>query len=217
MLTQLIVGGDLSSRLQAVATYRQSFQVVLDGTDQSLKIEAVRQLQHALSLTSTTNQTQYHLILEAQNLTLPAQQALLKTLEEPPANTQIILTADKKNSLLPTILSRVSLLILKDAIPSSAADSDSLNSFLRLLPSLQVTPLIKLAQTIAKDNPSAFLTSLQDRLRLSLPTQPTLNRAKAIALTQTALNDLKTNITKDLLLSHLFLNLQQLAQPSKNP
>ena len=45
-------------------------------------------------------------ILEAQNLTLEAQNALLKTLEEPSASVEIILTSPTAEGLLSTIASR---------------------------------------------------------------------------------------------------------------
>lgn len=46
------------------------------------------------------------IIAEANNLTIEAQNALLKTLEEGPAKTQIILTAPNRDSLLATVASR---------------------------------------------------------------------------------------------------------------
>lgn len=52
------------------------------------------------------------LILEAQLLTTEAQNALLKTLEEPPESAFIILTADKRSDLLPTVVSRCRLIRL---------------------------------------------------------------------------------------------------------
>jgi len=46
------------------------------------------------------------ILLNAEYLTLEAQNTLLKILEEPPKETQIILTAKNKNRLLPTVVSR---------------------------------------------------------------------------------------------------------------
>lgn len=45
---------------------------------------------------------------------VPAQNSFLKLLEEPPANVQFILSTDNKNNLLPTIISRVKIIKLKD-------------------------------------------------------------------------------------------------------
>jgi len=43
---------------------------------------------------------------------IPAQNSFLKLLEEPPSNVQFVLTTDNKNSLLPTIISRVKIIKL---------------------------------------------------------------------------------------------------------
>ena len=51
-----------------------------------------------------------YIIDEAQNLNIAAQNALLKTLEEPPKHIVIILICSNINKILPTILSRVSKL-----------------------------------------------------------------------------------------------------------
>lgn len=61
-----------------------------------------------LELSYKPYQENYRILLlhEAQNLTPEAQNAFLKTLEEPPQNSIIILTANHKDNLLPTLSSR---------------------------------------------------------------------------------------------------------------
>lgn len=49
------------------------------------------------------------LILGAKSFTIPAQNALLKILEEPPRNIAFILLAPNKSTLLPTVCSRLTL------------------------------------------------------------------------------------------------------------
>jgi len=49
------------------------------------------------------------LILGAKNFTIPAQNALLKILEEPPRNIVFILLAPNKSTFLPTVRSRLTL------------------------------------------------------------------------------------------------------------
>lgn len=49
------------------------------------------------------------LILGAKSFTIPAQNALLKILEEPPLNIEFILLAPNKSTFLPTVRSRLSL------------------------------------------------------------------------------------------------------------
>lgn len=82
----------------------------IDG--KAIPIESIRELQSFLSLKipSTKPISRIIIISDANLLTTEAQNALLKTLEEPPLNTVLILTASHIESLLPTIRSRVSML-----------------------------------------------------------------------------------------------------------
>lgn len=86
------------------------YQLTIDApTISSSSKEAVSQLEHFLSLRvpKTGDVTRVVLITDAQALSLQAQNALLKTLEEPPQATLLILTADSQASILPTIVSRL--------------------------------------------------------------------------------------------------------------
>lgn len=78
----------------------------------SIPIQAIRDLQHFLQLkTIGTKPIRRAVVVEhAEALTTEAQNAFLKVLEEPPADTVILLTADNQRALLPTILSRVQVI-----------------------------------------------------------------------------------------------------------
>lgn len=86
----------------------------------SIGIEKIRDLINWLSLKPFQSKTKVVFIQEAQNLTPESQNALLKTLEEPPGNCQIILTAPHKSWLIPTVVSRCALVHLG----SQALDDD---------------------------------------------------------------------------------------------
>ncbi len=62
------------------------------------------------------------IIEEAQTLTTEAQNALLKTLEEPPSDTVIIVTLTDTTSILPTILSRLQTITLQQVEKQSALE-----------------------------------------------------------------------------------------------
>ena len=66
----------------------------------------VRNLQVNFSRRPFESKYQTFIILEAQNLTLEAQNALLKILEEPAASVKILLTAPTPEGLLSTVTSR---------------------------------------------------------------------------------------------------------------
>lgn len=78
----------------------------LNQADGSIKIEDIRQLTHQLTYANYANRIRYVVVLSAHQLTVPAQNAFLKLLEEPPNQTQIWLMTAYPNQLLPTIRSR---------------------------------------------------------------------------------------------------------------
>lgn len=85
----------------------QFMRIAPEGS--TISIEAIRGLQKFMQL-KTIGSAAFRralLIEHAQALTTEAQNAYLKLLEEPPADTVMILTADSPRSLLPTILSRL--------------------------------------------------------------------------------------------------------------
>lgn len=98
---------------------------VISTEGQSISIDAVRELQKLTRLKTVgkSNGIQRLIIIkQADLLTIEAQNALLKLLEEPPADTMIILTASNEQSLLPTIRSRTQILTIKQ--PSHAQLSE---------------------------------------------------------------------------------------------
>jgi DNA polymerase-3 subunit delta' len=83
------------------------FQLVQPEPDKrSISIERVRGLIAFLNLTSHQSGTKVALITPAHSMTHPAANSLLKTLEEPPGNSAIILVAEALSRLPATIVSR---------------------------------------------------------------------------------------------------------------
>jgi DNA polymerase-3 subunit delta' len=72
----------------------------------SIPIDAIQQLSQELSLRPADERGRIALILDADRMTAPAQDALLKTLEEPPPGNYLVLTAARQDALLATIRSR---------------------------------------------------------------------------------------------------------------
>lgn len=73
-----------------------------------LKVEQVRQLQERLSFRALEGRYKIAIIVSAEKTNVQAQNAFLKTLEEPPPDTVMILLAAGIDRLLPTIRSRCS-------------------------------------------------------------------------------------------------------------
>ncbi|MFZ6030727.1 MAG: ATP-binding protein [Chloroflexota bacterium] len=79
----------------------------------TLKVDQVRQLQHSLALAPYEARCRIALLLRFEEAHPSAANALLKTLEEPPGQTILLLTARDVACLLPTIVSRCELLGLR--------------------------------------------------------------------------------------------------------
>lgn len=74
----------------------------------SIKIDDIREILDMLSLHGLEEGARIVVIEEAERLTPQAQNALLKSLEEPLSGTHFILTTSSERALLPTIISRCS-------------------------------------------------------------------------------------------------------------
>lgn len=71
-----------------------------------IRIEQVRKLQERLAFRALEARYKVALLVTAHAMNQPAQNALLKTLEEPPRDTVLILISSAPDKLLPTIRSR---------------------------------------------------------------------------------------------------------------
>ncbi len=76
-----------------------------------LGIDVIRtELIEKVSLKPTMNKAKVFVVYEADRMTRASQNAILKTLEEPPAKTYIFLVTEQLGALLPTIRSRAQVL-----------------------------------------------------------------------------------------------------------
>ena len=78
-----------------------------------LKVDQIRELQHRLALAPYEARYKIALLLRFEEAHPSASNALLKTLEEPPARVILLLTAQSTESILPTIASRCEVLRLR--------------------------------------------------------------------------------------------------------
>ena len=76
----------------------------------AIKVDQIRALIEKISLTSHGQNKRVIVISPADALNVNASNSLLKTLEEPPANTVLILISDKPSKLMATIRSRTQMI-----------------------------------------------------------------------------------------------------------
>lgn len=88
----------------------------------TLKLEQVLRLQSVLHMKSNEAGDKVGIMADAENMSLPAANSLLKILEDPPAKTTIILTARNAGRLPPTVLSRCQEVRLSPLPPEAMAE-----------------------------------------------------------------------------------------------
>jgi DNA polymerase III subunit delta' len=80
-------------------------RISIEGAN-TIKISSIREIKKYLSLSEAPNTFRFVLILDAHLMNDRSQNALLKSLEEPPENVIFILLTSSKENLLPTVISR---------------------------------------------------------------------------------------------------------------
>jgi len=88
----------------------------------NLKIDTMREMTRWAQQKPMLSRWKVFIVRDAEAMVTGAQNAILKTLEEPPPGTVVILTVSRKTSLLPTILSR-SCLIEFGLLPRPAMET----------------------------------------------------------------------------------------------
>jgi DNA polymerase III subunit delta' len=180
--------------------------------EKAMGIEDVRDIQKAIILKPFKGKTKAVILEIYENITTEAQNALLKILEEPPANTIIIISASKKELLLPTIISRCKIISIQGKeIKLSETELSSLNDALNTLINGKIGDKLKIAQDITKNKQDTAvwlekmavfvknkLTEDENRLKY-------LNFLKEL---QKAYKTIKsTNVSQRTALENLFLSL----------
>jgi DNA polymerase-3 subunit delta' len=95
--------------------YPDLFVVSAQENRKEILIEQIRTLQHDLSLAPYEAPYRIGLLLDFQNSSIAAQNAMLKTLEEPTPRAILLVTSSRPEDLLPTIASRCEIILLRPA------------------------------------------------------------------------------------------------------
>jgi DNA polymerase-3 subunit delta' len=167
----------------------------------------------------------FALILEAEKLTLPAQNSLLKLLEEPPPNTIIILSCQNEALLLPTVVSRCQIIKIT---PKEKTDAGSFSESFTVLKKIilgKVKGRFEKAEILSKDRETAtkflndsiliFRELIRQNLAIKtpLPAQEDLKNLSTAQLLaqiksfQKTKELVKKNVNTRLALEALFLNI----------
>lgn len=132
------------------------FDITTLEQEEAIGINNVRTLQKTISLKPINSSKKIVLIKNSENITIEAQNALLKTLEEPPEDTIIILSASAKEALLPTILSRCKIVEFYNHTISFEDKEKALQEYKKIIKSNMGDKLV-IAQELANNKQDALL------------------------------------------------------------
>lgn len=185
------------------------FDIAVLEFEKAVGIADVREIQRKIYLSPLKGDFKGVLLDATPGITLEAQNALLKTLEEPPESTLIIVQVLNSDEILPTILSRCKVIEL-----SSKKEYSDISKFIAILNSKdEVGERLKLAQDLSKDKEQSleFLENLILSLRKKLLAghyDDIYHYSGKIKLAQKFHTVIKTtNVNLRLALENLFLNL----------
>jgi len=176
------------------------------NSDNGIKIEQIRDLIYKLSLKPYQSKNKVALINEADEMTVEAANALLKSLEEPKSFTYLFLITTNPNRLPKTILSRCQKLTFGPLGNNKAEETG--DQYLTFRNAETVDRLIAASEIAEletgeiKNLLDSWLVEMQKELRISA----TKGLAKKISVVLFSRKMLDQNVNSKLLLTNLMLN-----------
>ncbi len=144
------------SNLTSDSICNQPNITVINQSTESIKIQTVREIKEQLAFSAyQAEKTRYFFFLDAQLLTIPAQNALLKSIEEPPTGTQLIFVTQSPEKLLDTIRSRCEMIFLTNPNKNVESRQDLTN---KLTSQSKLQEIEDLLQEILRSNPGQKIT-----------------------------------------------------------
>lgn len=214
MHTLIIQGSSPFARQKYLATHSvgcELIHVIAEKT--KITIQQIHNLNTQLSISPRMPRVVW--IEEANLLSIPAQNALLKMLEEPPVSTTFYLTLRNKSSLLSTIQSRSLTITLE---PQNQTDDPAvlqeLKAIMLMSPGDRLASIKKLDRASTKHWLSQIESSLKSKLK-----EPDLNHkhaqllSKIARLTLTAHSQLDANCSVSLVTQNYYLLLPHTHAP----
>lgn len=186
------------------------FDVTIIMEEGSVGIEIVRKLHETLFLKPYKRKEKMIVIEAADALTVTAQNALLKTLEEPPVHAYLFLCSKNEDMFLPTVLSRCSIIQVDTSVILTRPESDiqMLEEQLQAITNGPIAEKLALAESLAadKENLITWFEQMTYALREKMTTD-----ASCAAHLQTFHEAYKTltttNVNARTILEHCFLSM----------
>lgn len=177
-------------------------RIVPETTETSIGIDEIRNFSVALQLSPRGSDYSVGVIDRGELLTVAAQQALLKTLEEPPIRSRIIIAVSHSSLLLPTVLSRCEIVELQSSVPYTEAELTECANQLAKIEGLSIGARIAWCTNLGKtrEELSRFITLAVYTLRKNNRTHTKLLHDLLNASRYTA-----TNVNLLMVIERIFL------------
>lgn len=191
--------------------------LLLNQAGESIKIADIRDLKEKLSYsTYTKGNVQYFVLLDAHKLTTPAQNALLKSIEEPPVQTHIVLVTSNPDALLPTIRSRCNLEQIRSSgaaeLQATQHNTEIAQLYKKLTSASEADKIELAANYKERSDAQQLCTQLIEHLHAELKKPQKEYSTKAITSHSqrllTALEQLDQNVNVLLVLENCFFELE---------
>lgn len=190
--------------------------ILVISQEDSIGIEEIRSLERWITLKPVNSLLKAVIIDKAENLTRESQNALLKTLEEPPEYALLLLLTSNNDLLLPTIVSRCrEIVLLEEKEPLSKEKLKSQEKEMLSLCAKRVGERLLECQEFAKTKDEAkrwleeILPFWRELLLKSQKDSQMISPLKVINIirsTQKAQKLLEQNINHKLVMDHLLLS-----------
>lgn len=179
--------------------------------EKAMGIEDARNIQKKILLKPFRGKAKAVIIDVFEGITTEAQNALLKVLEEPPANTIIMVLSPQKELLLPTIISRCKIIEIKNEdLEIGSEEISSLSSYVNILLNERIGDKLKIAQDLSKNKQTlVWLENTSIFVRHKLLEDPNnLKFFELLRKLQKTYAIIKsTNVSERVALENLFLSL----------
>lgn len=183
-----------------------SWDVVLFPEEGTVGIELVRDFQRELTLAPRNSPAKMGLVTNMERLTPEAQNAMLKTLEEPPPNTYIVGTTSLPEALLATVRSRMRTVKLTgEAVKIDPVYEDLVEKIISASPGRRLSLVEPYVTT--RDDAKSFVASMISAARLQLLGHPS---PKLVAFTRNLLaaqSQLSVNVNPKLVIDGVVLSI----------
>jgi len=172
----------------------------------SIGVESMRDATSRLSIHPLASPFHAVIVRDAHTMTTEAQNAFLKTLEEPVGNAIIILESKEPDALLPTILSRCQLINLGNATQYSDEEINTCIDTLKFFGEVSVGKRLQKIDAIAKTQADslAFINLAISSLHKELE-RHNFHRANLLRNFLTARTQILGNVNPKLAMDHIFL------------